>query len=67
MQMVRHRYKVGQSLSYSAGQMGRREGTRTCKVMRLLPKDESGVPQYRIQCTAEAVERVAKENTLSHG
>lgn len=65
--MTAHRFKVGQTLSYSPGHVGHREATRSCKVLRLMPTDESGMPQYRIQCTSEAVERVAKESMLSRG
>lgn len=63
--MAAHRYRVGQALVYSPGRMGHMQSERTCKVIRLLPPDEDGVPQYRIQCTSEPTERVAKENALS--
>lgn len=63
--MATHRYKVGQALNFSPGRMGHLQTDRTCKVTRLLPVDESGVPQYRIQCASEAMERVANENSLS--
>ena len=65
MQLATHRYKVGQSLNYSPGRMGYMQPDKTCKVTRLLPPDPGGVPQYRIQCTSEALERVATENVLS--
>jgi len=63
--MATHRYRVGQSLNYSPSRMGHVQSDRTCKVIRLLPPDSGGVPQYRIQCASEAVERVATENLLS--
>jgi len=63
--MATHRYKVGQALVYSPGRMGPMQFERTCKVVKLLPADEGGVPQYRIQCTSEPTERVAKESALS--
>lgn len=63
--MAVHKYRVGQSLTFSPGRVGMREASRICKVVRLLPIDGSGEPQYRIKCTTEAVERVTKETTLS--
>lgn len=63
--MANHRYKIGQALNFSPGRMGHMQSDRACKVTRLLPPDESGIPQYRIQCTSEPVERVANENSLS--
>ena len=63
--MAAHRYKVGQSLNFSAGRMGHMQPDRACKVTRLLPVDEGGIPQYRIQCTSEAIERVTNESNLS--
>ena len=64
--MAKHRFKVGQSLKHSPGRMGYGQSDQTCKVTRLLPADERGVPQYRIQCTSEPRERVANEHALSH-
>lgn len=63
--MATHRYKVGQALNYSSGPPRNTRSDRTCKVTRLLPVDENGVPQYRIQCTSEPGERVTNENTLT--
>lgn len=60
-----HRYKIGQALNFSPGRMGHIQSDRLCKVTRLLPANEGGVPQYRIQCASESVERVANENSLS--
>jgi len=62
--MALHKYKLGQSLTFSPGRIGL-EARRACKVVRLLPNDEAGQPQYRIKCVSEPVERVAKESALS--
>ncbi|MDX2159355.1 MAG: hypothetical protein SFW09_22850 [Hyphomicrobiaceae bacterium] len=63
--MSTHKYRIGQSLKFSARRMGSTEGAQYCKVVRLLPL-EGSEPQYRIKCTNENVERVVKEYALSH-
>lgn len=62
--MAAHKFKIGQNLDFSPRRMGSPEGSRQCKILRLLPA-EDGEPQYRIKCNAEAVERVVKEYTLT--
>lgn len=62
--MASHRFKVGQTLNYSASRMGNPSPPQPCKVMRLLPA-EGGQFQYRIKCNSESVERVVKEAALS--
>jgi hypothetical protein len=62
--MTAHKFKVGQVLEFSPGRMGFPASTRACKILRLLPPQD-GELQYRIKCTAENFERVAKESTLS--
>ena len=39
-------------------------GTQDCKIMRLLPPEDSHYP-YRIKYTVENVERVAKEREFA--
>jgi hypothetical protein len=63
--MASHQFKVGQSLVYSPRRIGNQGGNQSCKVVRLLPA-EGGEFQYRIKCTHDNVERIARENQLSH-
>ncbi len=63
--MASHKFKIGQNLDFSPRRMGSPEGSRQCKILRLLPA-EDGEPQYRIKCSSEAVERVVKEYTLTN-
>jgi hypothetical protein len=58
-----HRFKVGQSVSYSAGP-GRQPGSRGFyRIMQLLPS-EGDERLYRIKSAGEPHERVAKETQL---
>lgn len=61
-----HKFKVGQTLSFAAGRMDP-IGSRQCKVVRLMPAQIDGEPQYRIKCSSEVAERVVKETALSPG
>jgi len=62
--MSLHVFKIDQQLIYRIGGLGSRNLTQSCKVIRLLPA-ENGEPQYRIKCTNETFERVAREGQLS--
>ncbi|MGI9523419.1 MAG: hypothetical protein ACR2PG_17445 [Hyphomicrobiaceae bacterium] len=62
--MMLHRFKVGQSLVFAPRRIGHPGGNQLCKVVRLMPVEE-GECHYRIKCTYENVERVAKESQLS--
>jgi hypothetical protein len=61
--MVLHKFKVGQSLVYLPRRLGSQVGKQTCQIVRLMPV-EVGEPQYRIKCTNENFERIAKESQL---
>ncbi len=62
--MALHKFKVGQSLVFSSRRIGNQIGNRSCEVVRLMPV-ENGECQYRIRCTSDNVERVAKESQLT--
>lgn len=62
--MQNRKFKIGQSVSFASGPMGRSPANRTYKVTQLLPP-EGGDYQYRIKSTAEPHERVVKESQLS--
>ena len=61
--MALHKFKVGQSLVFSPRRIGHQSGTLSCEVIRLMPI-EDGECQYRIKCTNDNVERIAKESQL---
>ncbi len=58
-----HRFRVGQTVFFTARSLGRAAANSTYKVVRLLPSDGDDY-QYRIKSTGEAFERVAKESQL---
>ncbi len=58
-----HKYALGQTVRYIAGPLNRGPASGTFKVVKLLPLD-GDEHQYRIKCTDEAFERVAKESQL---
>jgi hypothetical protein len=58
-----HRYKVGETVYFTASNVSRPAATGTYEVIRLLPTDGDDC-QYRIKSTTEAFERVAKESQL---
>lgn len=59
-----HKFQLGQTLRFLQQRMLAPDGAKTCKVLQLLPPQD-GEPQYRIKCTSESTERVAKELALS--
>ena len=61
--MPNHRYKVGQSVRYSAA-FGDRDATGTYKVLALLPESR-GEWQYRVQNLAKSQQRVVWESQLA--
>ncbi len=63
--MASHKFKVGQALLFAPRRIGDRSGSQTCKVVRLMPV-EGGEYQYRIKCTYDNIERIAKESQLLH-
>lgn len=58
-----HKFKVGQSVSFSSGPFGRGGTNGTYKVTQLLPLEGDDY-QYRIKSAAEPHERVVKESQL---
>lgn len=62
--MPRHRFKVGQAVSFSPGRLAIPPNGSEYKVLRLMPF-EGGDLLYRIKSVAETFERVAKESELS--
>lgn len=61
--MNEHKFKVGQSVSFTSGPFGRGSTSGIYEVTLLLPA-EGGDYQYRIKSAAEPHERVVKESQL---
>jgi hypothetical protein len=59
-----HKFKVGQSVSYTSGPFGRGGGSGSYKITHLLPPEGDDY-QYRIKSVNEPHERVVKESQLS--
>jgi len=58
-----HKFRVGQTVSYTSSPITRPGASGSYKVVRLLPSDGDDY-QYRIKHAGEAFERVAKESQL---
>jgi len=61
--MSDHRFFVGQQVM-----LERRERTRAAEVvevLRQIPSDVDGEPQYRVKASHESFERTARESQLS--
>jgi hypothetical protein len=58
-----HRFKVGQSVTYTAGRKGGAGSSSVYKITQLLPPERDEW-QYRIKSADEPHERVAKEADL---
>lgn len=61
---MNHKYRVGESVYFTASNIARPAASGTYEVIRLLPTDGDDC-QYRIKNTTEAFERVAKESQLA--
>jgi hypothetical protein len=59
-----HKFKVGQTVSYTTGPFGRASGTSIYKITALLPPRGED-RQYRIKSPNEPHERVATESELA--
>jgi hypothetical protein len=59
-----HKFKVGQSVSFTSGPFGRGGATGVYKVTQLLPPEGDDF-QYRIKSASEPHERVVKESQLN--
>lgn len=62
--MAAHKFKIGQTVSYSPGRSAMAASSREYKIVRLLPAEE-GQNLYRIKGVSETFERMARENDLS--
>ena len=58
-----HKYRVGQTVSYTSSPISRPGASGSYMVVKLLPSDGDDY-QYRIKNPGEAFERVAKERQL---
>ena len=61
--LTTHKYRVGQTVTYTSSPISRPGASGGYKVVRLLPSDGDDY-QYRIKNPGEAFERVAKESQL---
>jgi hypothetical protein len=61
--MDEHKFKVGQSVSFTSGPFGRGGANGTYKITQLLPPEGDDY-QYRIKSATEPHERVVKESQL---
>src|SRR5581483_9933396 len=59
-----HKYRVGETVYFTASNVSRPASSGTYQVIRLLPTDGDDC-QYRIKSSDEAFERVAKESQLA--
>lgn len=62
--MSRHKYKLGQEVSFSPAKLSMPASGRSYKVVRHLPP-EGGECTYRIKSAAELFERVARESEIA--
>ena len=62
--MARHKYKIGQRVSFTPGRTTMAASGREYKVIRQLP-EQNGQNQYRIKSIAETFERMAVEGELA--
>jgi hypothetical protein len=60
---LKHKYRVGETVYFTASNVARPAASGTYEVIRLLPTDGDDC-QYRIKSSTEAFERVAKESQL---
>jgi hypothetical protein len=58
-----HKFKIGQSVSYTLGVFGAGSANSVYKITQLLPPEGDDF-QYKIKSVAEPHERVAKESQL---
>ncbi len=58
-----HKFRIGQTVYFTAKPLGHMATNGTYQIMKLLPSDGEE-HQYRINSSEEAFERVAKESQL---
>lgn len=61
--MMRHRFRMGESVTFRPVKSAQQAADGTYKVTQLLPL-ENGVPRYRIKSAIEVFERVVPEAEL---
>jgi hypothetical protein len=61
--MTDHRFFVGQHVVLERHE--RTKVVEVVEVVRQMPSDEEGEPQYRVKASHESFERTAKEHQLS--
>ena len=61
--MDAHKFRIGQTVFFTAKPLGHMSSNGSYQVVKLLPSDGEE-HQYRIKSTEEAFERVAKESQL---
>jgi len=59
-----HKFKIGQSVSFTSGPFGRGGASTVYKITQLLPPEGDDC-QYRIKSPSEPHERVVKESQLN--
>ena len=59
-----HKFKIGQSVSYTSGPFGRGSANDIYKIVQLLPHEGDDY-QYWIKSANEPHERIVKESNLS--
>lgn len=62
-QLVQHKFKIGQEVSFSPAKLSMPSSSRSYKVVRRLPR-EGGEFMYRIKSATELFERVARESEI---
>jgi hypothetical protein len=58
-----HKYTLGQSVHYS-GEGGPHNVPGEYEIVRLLPEDAAGDPQYRLRRKPDGPERVVREHMV---
>ena len=61
--MTDHRFHVGQQVRLKHDALTRVAGS--VEVLRKMPCDVDGAPQYRVRAVGDSFERLAKEHQLS--
>ena len=61
--LAQHKFRIGESVHFTSGMIGRGGASGVYEVVRLLPT-EGDEHQYRIKSATEPHERVAKQSQL---
>ncbi|KAB2914580.1 MAG: hypothetical protein F9K29_14555 [Hyphomicrobiaceae bacterium] len=62
--MARHKFKIGQTVTFTPPRMTYAASSREYTIVRLLPSEGNDC-QYRIKGVAEPFERIARESELT--